>query len=626
MAAIATRVLLRLLQISATLQGAFAAIGIRRAISQDKKVQVTLERKSNGTLQPSIWLRPTLVQPEPETFSGKDRANIAREAPLNEEGYLTVAKLENNADMTIFVRRLAKHLNLYVRDQGALAGMVPHFSGVRGYQTFFALKQELLATAAIPHTWLVEDDSRHSSYVTKFTKSFVGSYLWDGRTAPLNNVGYLAIARLKDKVQMVQFVRRVVEDMGLYVSDEGKLNGFVKYYSGSQGVQNFAKLRYELIGAVRDLESWLSSGESVVLNEVGYRSVAALRNDTQMAVFIKRVAAHHGCSVTNNGGLMGVVPHFSGTMDVQSLALLEVEVRKSCGLTGSEANYGNIHNVVGKDGVLQIRLDGSTRYKYSADALQSAGIVPSHFPGTDAKTATSHQLDTACYPNTDKETLIRCKRKEVNLGAEIGLASLPGCRSKTEQAITDSHKQALEYAYGRDDAEWTAIVEDDVVPLHAGLFDDSFAEAWAKLPSEIKMVRLSWCTFEQDLGSIRKKTFINAGNFRLVKWMSWEDGGSNSHYYTGGCTTGYIVHQSLLPELLSIFPCCCPIDCCLERQLFYAPPREHNGATFRGEEILMNLDAWDSREDSFNFTHFNQGGVLVQDNRELASTRPEWVH
>jgi len=62
--------------------------------------------------------------------------------------------------------------------------------------------------------------------------------------------------------------------------------------------------------------------------------------------------------------------------------------------------------------------------------------------------------------------------------ASFNLGNQTGCRSKTEQAITDSHRRALQAAMERNNSEWTAILEDDVVPLHPGYFDASFKEAW----------------------------------------------------------------------------------------------------------------------------------------------------
>jgi len=585
------------------------------------------------------------VERSSSTWSDSAPPVLGSIAPLNEDGYLSVVKLGMNSEMEVFIRRLVNKLNLDTRDEGAMGGLVPHFSGMRGSSTYFLLVQELVSIAAQENTWLVEKSSpvdfrsvRKQFYdvFMQFEVSHQSKYKTELNAmidkAPLNQDGYEAVARLNSDSHMGRYVRRVLTEMGpFYIADEGRFLGTIKFYSGSKGgaVQSFARLRFEAIGGVRDFEPWLASGESVLLNENGYKAVAALKNDTEMATLVRRVAHHYGCSVVDDGGMMGVVPHYSGRISVQSLALLEQEVRDICGLTATatHVHYGNIHDVVGKDGVLQIRLPGSARYKYSAEELQSAGIVATKFSATNASTTPSLVLASTCPLHSDPDAAKICAQKEDEIQAPRGtLGEEPGCKTKVEQAIADSHRGALLAALKRQD-EWTAIIEDDVVPLHPGFFDASFKEAWKKVPKTAKLVRLSWCSFEKDLGSIAKRTSENAGNFRLINTMDWEDEQGKSHYYTGGCTTGYIVHKSFVPELLGIFPCCCPMDCCMERQLFYAPALKHGPKTefgFRGEQIMVNLDAWDSREESFNYTSFNQGGILVQDNRDLTSLRPAW--
>jgi len=541
---------------------------------------------------------------------------LAQTATFDEAGYLSIVRLENNSQMEAYVRRLVKKLGLAVRDEGALQGMVPHFSGEKSSQTFFALQQEILAKAAMDQgSWLTEA-SRHVS----FMRLGPGARL--GKNAPLNQRGYLAVAALRKNSQMDMFIRRTAKSLGLQVANFGALQGVVPFYSGVRGTQSFAKLRAELIGSIRSPRPWLASGALAMLNDVGYRAVAELKDDSEMAAFARRVAAHVGCYVADERGLRGMVPHYSGAKAVQTYSAMERDVRKACGLTSGRKVYGSMHDVVGRDGVLQVGLPGSSRFKKSAEELRSAHIVPTPFAATDATKADPSVLSKSCPLAGKQGTDALCKKREEEIGANLGLGT-PGCKSKVEQAITDSHRRALLEAQRRD-VEWTAIVEDDVVPVHPGYFDTSFRKAWAKVPKEARLVRLSWCSFENDLGSIRRKTYKDAGNFRIVRWMSWDDAASNSHYYTGGCTTGYIVHKSFLPELLGIFPCCCPIDCCLERQLFYAPAKPKGAPGFRGEQIMINIDAWDSKEDSFNYTTFNQGGIFLQDNRDLTSLRPEW--
>jgi len=287
--------------------------------------------------------------------------------------------------------------------------------------------------------------------------------------------------------------------------------------------------------------------------------------------------------------------------------------------------YGSLHDVVGHDGVLMITLkrkSSKRRDSYSLNALGAANVYPIEFAATDAADAPKTQLDMTCPLESDEGASNWCN--------DMGRSGAPGCKSTIEQAITDSHRRALVRALNRQgpSSNWTAIIEDDVVPLMPEQFDDAFREAWAQLPKEAKLVRLGWCTFENDLGTIRDEA-IHEGEHgsRLVRKRWWTDRGGNKHYYTGGCTTGYMVHRSMIPEMLGIFPCCCPIDCCLERQLFYSPAQkvgESEWEKWRGHEIMVDMDLVNSKVRSAGYATFAQSGILAQDNRKIKSERPEW--
>lgn len=292
--------------------------------------------------------------------------------------------------------------------------------------------------------------------------------------------------------------------------------------------------------------------------------------------------------------------------------------------------YGGLHEVVGPDGVLMITLqrEGEPRRSgYSLRKLEEARVFPVEFAATDAKNAPYWELHMTCPLESEMGTAQWCN--------EMGRYGQPGCRSQIEQAITDSHRRALVAAMERDSSyEWTAIIEDDVVPFEPEQFHSAFRKAWKGVPEGVKMVRLGWCTFESDLGKVQARALQTGQDpnaaFKLIREQWWTDNQGSQHYYTGGCTTGYMVHKSFIPEVLKIFPCCCPIDCCLERQLFYGHAKgETPGASdefskWRGPEIMIQMDGWTSRSYSQGFATFNQSGVLLQDNRELHSERPAW--
>lgn len=283
--------------------------------------------------------------------------------------------------------------------------------------------------------------------------------------------------------------------------------------------------------------------------------------------------------------------------------------------------YSSLHDVVGKDGVLMITLENkehpNTRVTNAVQGLLAGGIYPTPFPATNGHAVNKTELSAACRHTSEPESAEWCPANE-----KIGM----GCRSMVEQAVTDSHRRALLKA-GERDADWTLIIEDDVVPLFPESFSESFKKAWEKVPEEAQIVRLGWCTFEVDHGPIEYRDQIEVDNLQLVSFMQWTDYWQDPApklYYAGGCTTGYMVKKQIVPEILSIFPCCCPIDCCLEWHVYYAKGHHDQPWDPRGHQIMISIDIAGSREASEDYARFNQSGLLVQDNRGFESTRPEW--
>lgn len=67
-------------------------------------------------------------------------------------------------------------------------------------------------------------------------------------------------------------------------------------------------------------------GKMASLDESGYQAVAKLKDDYEMQIFIQRVIEEYDCRVKDDGGLMGIVPWFSGTVAEQSFMKLEDEL------------------------------------------------------------------------------------------------------------------------------------------------------------------------------------------------------------------------------------------------------------------------------------------------------------
>lgn len=71
-------------------------------------------------------------------------------APLNEDGYQTVAALGSSLEMAEFVHRVANDLNFDVIKEEGLKGMVPYYSGERTKSNFTALKNEMMKVSSKP--------------------------------------------------------------------------------------------------------------------------------------------------------------------------------------------------------------------------------------------------------------------------------------------------------------------------------------------------------------------------------------------------------------------------------------------------------------------------------------------
>lgn len=277
-------------------------------------------------------------------------------------------------------------------------------------------------------------------------------------------------------------------------------------------------------------------------------------------------------------------------------------------LVPHESAVGALHEVVGEDGVLMISLeDTPERFNYSTSALRHVGVNATKFPATDVSKASSEQLALACPLRADAGGQADQEEQCIKRGR-----AGPGCASPIEQAIADSHRRALLHAKQRD-IPWTAIMEDDMIPVDIDRWGSAFQKAWSNVPPEVRIVRLSWCTFLFN----DTRTLVHTKPFSLINWVGRE---SDGVYQAGGCTGAYLVHQDIIPELLNVFPCCCGLDCCLAWD--YYNKKTPSGKTV-GETVMLNMDAEGSTEfaHGFTLTDIKQSGIFVQDNRVLVSTR-----
>merc|ERR1712046_311481 len=71
---------------------------------------------------------------------------------------------------------------------------------------------------------------------------------------------------------------------------------------------------------------------SASLNEDGYKRIAKLKDDREMALFITRVAEMLGYKIRDDSMLSGVAPYYSGKKATQSLKALKQEMKRAAGM------------------------------------------------------------------------------------------------------------------------------------------------------------------------------------------------------------------------------------------------------------------------------------------------------
>lgn len=224
------------------------------------------------------------------------------------------------------------------------------------------------------------------------------------------------------------------------------------------------------------------------------------------------------------------------------------------------------------------------RFNFAADRLREVGITPIFFGATESS-APAEQLAQGCAPKGDWQ----CSSDE-----KVG----EGCDA-VEQAISDSHRRAIEVAANRD-AEWTAILEDDSVPAMAedpGQWTQRLLSVWSQIPEGTDVVRLGWCSLEDP-------SHRWSGDQSTMVIADTPD--------AGGCTHAYVVRRSAIPKMKELFPCCCAVDCCFKFGM------EKHGIS------MVNIDAVGSKE--YIASHMTQDwgnayGIMMQAKDDLPTFR-----
>mmetsp|Transcript_2933 Transcript_2933/g.6388 ORF Transcript_2933/g.6388 Transcript_2933/m.6388 type:complete len:236 (+) Transcript_2933:74-781(+) len=179
-------------------------------------------------------------------------------APLTEEGYQRVADLRNDAEMSLYIHRVAASLGRKVTNLGDLGGFAPFFSGTTQVQSLAQMQAELAG------------------------KDFVAEGVEPEFEASLTEDGYQKVAALKDDGKMAHFIRRVCAAEVRRVIDEDGLNGFSPFFSGTTSVQTLEKMREEIRGsswsevyAPPELAAWMVRSAEAHISRLVLRSRAS---------------------------------------------------------------------------------------------------------------------------------------------------------------------------------------------------------------------------------------------------------------------------------------------------------------------------------------------------------------
>jgi len=269
----------------------------------------------------------------------------------------------------------------------------------------------------------------------------------------------------------------------------------------------------------------------------------------------------------------------------------------------STTSIASVHLLVGMDGVLRIK--GKTNTKAADEALHAAGIIPTDIPADDAALAPMQDLQAACIPKGDHDT-IKCTGSQREPHGALG----SGCSTKQEQATASSFHKVLLAARIRSQ-EWTLIMEDDVVPVSEN-WSEHFRNAWNSLPEDSlpQMIRLGWCVSQDSVENVDYN-----GTYQVLGAGFDND----KAYLAGGCSTAFLLQKQAVRFMLNLFPLCGPLDSCITNELLFWPPycqfRNISSAECWKTDSLKHMDFAGSYAKTKSWYQQPQRGILVHDQR-----------
>lgn len=193
----------------------------------------------------------------------QDETSNGTMATLNSAGYKLVAASKSRVQMYSFVKRVLAQEDLVVINEGDLQGLLPYYDGECKIQSYNALVKELRAATedthcraawitSAPDSSLLEEAAQAGGKLRRMQASShlqaelaaAGNHL--GLEVQLDQHGYRHIVATRNSTEMQFFIRRVVEDEGLSIKDDGAFEAMSKFHSGECDAQSFKKLVKEV--------------------------------------------------------------------------------------------------------------------------------------------------------------------------------------------------------------------------------------------------------------------------------------------------------------------------------------------------------------------------------------------
>jgi hypothetical protein len=297
--------------------------------------------------------------------------------------------------------------------------------------------------------------------------SFSSGKVVTGKTVQLGQEGYGQVLRTQSKFEMMNFVRRVIEDLHLKVVNEDALRETIAACARRKGEQSYDGLVDQLSKEVEKPCGFVmsknmkktASGTTAPLTEDGYRSIVELQNTSEMAHFIDRVVKDQGYYVVSRDGMNGFVPFHSCERSSSSLEQLQNDVR---GVAANSNGWASVANLAPEPPQHQ---NGPPRNRTSSFASSS--------------TMVRDWINLSGIGTSAPLTELGYKRvAELNSNVEMGIFTLRAIRHLGLEVVDEDRLHGL-------------------IPFYSG---ERSTQSLARLQDEIKTISQDLCAWIVDKG------------------------------------------------------------------------------------------------------------------------------